>query len=208
MFRQIMKFNSLTERQQLVLDIIIESVKALGYPPSIREIQRKSGIKSLRGVTLQLDSLVDAGYIQRKSYARGITVSPALLDSKGESFNIPFMCSCVPAGLGFDTDDYSDDTYAVTLAQTKGLKNVFAVKIVGDSMIEAGIEEGDVAIVFPQQVADDGDLVIAEKVGEGVTIKKYRVVEGRPILFPANKKYLPITSEFKIQGKVVNIIKA
>lgn len=202
-----MKFTSLTKKQQLVLEIIIESIKTVGYPPSLREIQKKSGINSLRGVTLQLDALVDAGYIQRKSQARGITISPSLLEDEAEKFQIPLVCSSVPAGLGFDTDDYSDDTFSVTARQTKGLRNVFAVRITGDSMIDAGIEEGDIAIVFPQQVADDGDLVIAEKESEGVTLKKYRVVEGIPILFPANRKYLPITSNFRVQGKVVNIIK-
>lgn len=202
-----MKYNNLTHRQQLVFDIILESIKTLGYPPSLREIQKKSGIKSLRGVTLQLDALEKAGYIIRKSHARGIIVSPSLLEDSHKKFSIHLMASHIPAGPSFDVDNFSDELYSVTPMQTKGLKNVFAVKVVGDSMIDENIKEGDIAIVFSQQVANDGDIVIAEIEGEGVTLKKYRLVEGRPILFPANRKYSPITAKFKIQGKVINIIK-
>jgi len=202
-----MKFTKLTEKQRVVLDVILESIKTKGYPPSIREIGKKTNLSSLRGVVLQLEALEKAGYIQRRSHARGIIVNPSLLEDGNQTFSIPLVTSHVPAGPGFDTDDFSDETFDVTSKQTKGLRNVFAVRVTGDSMVDEGINEGDIAIVFPQQVADDGDIVIADHKGQGVTLKKYRVVEGRPILFPANKKYLPITSEFEVQGKVINVVK-
>ena len=201
-----MKMVNLTQKQQLVLDIILESVRNLGYPPSIRELVERSGIKSLRGVTLQLDALENAGLIYRKSRARGIVVAPFLLQKEEQMVDIPLMAARIPAGPMSDISDFSDERISVTLTQTKGLKNVFGIKVVGDSMVGLDINDGDIAIIFPQPVANDGEIVAA-RTEKGLTLKKYRIVEGRPMLFPANPKYAPITDSFEIQGKLINVIK-
>ena len=200
---------NLPEKQQKVLDIIISYLKTVGYPPSIREIKSRSGINSLRGVTLQLDSLEETGFIQRKQKARGIIVSPALLSDKQETFSIPLKTCSISCGPASDADDYSDETINVSLLQTRGLKNVFAVKAVGDSMVNENIHEGDIAIIFPQPVANDKEIVATRIPQQGVTLKKYRIVEGKPILFPSspNPTYKPYFGDFEIQGKLINILK-
>ncbi|PIS09549.1 repressor LexA [Candidatus Beckwithbacteria bacterium CG10_big_fil_rev_8_21_14_0_10_34_10] len=196
----------LTEKQQKVLDIIISYIKTQGLPPTIREIKKLSEINSLRGVVLQLEALEKEGLIQRKSTARGIIVPSSLLIESNKKISIPLMACSIPAGHATDINDYSDEQIKVNLSQTKGLKNVFAVKVCGDSMIGENINDGDTAIIFPQLVANDGEIVAA-KTENGVTLKKYRIVEGRSMLLPANLKYEPITKGFKIQGKLINILK-
>jgi repressor LexA len=74
-------------------------------------------------------------------------------------------------------------------------------------MINAGIEDGDTAIIESKPLADDGDIVAALIPDKGVTIKKFKVVDGRPVLIPANPKYSLITDNFVIQGKLINILK-
>ena len=187
-------------------------------PPTTREIQELSGL-SPRGVTLQLNALEKQGFISRKSGARGIVVDPSLLNfpedgdvsvpvakSKEEKVSIPMMAASIPAGPTSYIEEYSDSTINISLSLTRGMKNVFAVKVTGDSMIGAGIEEGDMAIIAPQPVANDGDIVAAIH-DNGITLKRFRILDGRPLLMPANPKYEPITSDFSIQGKLINIIK-
>lgn len=197
---------NISENQKNVLNIILESIKSKGFPPSIREIQKKSGIKSLRGVVIQLEALEQAGLIKRKSGARAIQVIQSLLDDSDKKISIPLMACTIHAGDESEVDNFSDSEVSVSLLETKGLKNVFAVKVCGDSMIGEDINDGDLAILYPQPVADNGDIVAA-RTQNGMTLKKYRVVEGIPMLFPANSKYNPIVRDFEIQGKLVNIIK-
>lgn len=206
-----MNYRQLTEKQQNVLGIIISHIRSYGFPPSIREIQERSGIASLRGVTLQLDGLEDAGYISRKKGARQITINPSLLEDNEERIRIPLMTCVIHAGSPTEADEHSDEFFSVSLTQTKGLRNVFAVKVIGESMINAGIQDGDIAIIHPQPVAHDGDIVAAiihNSRCNGVTLKKYRIVEGRPMLFPANPdpRYKPILDAFEIQGRLINVI--
>lgn len=202
-----MNYQQLTERQKKVLDIILSHIQSYGFPPSIREIMERAEISSLRGVTNQLEALANTGWITRKKGARGITVNPALLTDKVETISIPLLITSIPAGVPNYADSHSDEKIDVSLLQTKGIRNVFAVKIKGDSMINAGINDGDTAIITPQPVANDGDIVAARLNNDEVTLKKLRIVEGIPMLFPANPKYPPITEKFEIQGKLINIIK-
>lgn len=214
-----MNQKNLTEKQKKVLDIILTYVKTNNRSPSIREIQKLSDILSLRGVTLQLEALEKEGLIKRSKSARGIDINKELVESgdkeisipllKGEDeekVSIPLFSSSIPAGTPSIVEEHSDTNIDVSLSDTKGVQNVFAVKVSGNSMIGSGIEDGDMAIITPQVIAEDGDIVAAIHDG-GVTLKKYRLVEGRPVLFPTNPEYKPITEDFSIQGKLVNIIK-
>jgi repressor LexA len=215
-----MNHKNLTEKQKKVLDIILAYVKANNRPPSIREIQKLSGIHSLRGVTLQLEVLEKEGFIKRSKLARGIVINNELIESGDieisipllegndeEKISVPLFSSSIPAGTPSIVEEHSDTNIPIALSDTKGVRNVFAVKVSGNSMIGSGIEDGDIAIITPQVIAEDGDIVAAIHDG-GVTLKKYRQIEGRPVLFPTNPEYKPITENFSIQGKLVNIIKS
>ena len=104
-------------------------------------------------------------------------------------------------------DEFSDSKIDVSIQDTKGITNVFAVKVTGDSMIGAGIDDGDTAIIASQPIANDGDIVAALIPDRGVTLKKFKIVDGWPILVPANPKYSPIVNNFVVQGKLINLLK-
>lgn len=117
------------------------------------------------------------------------------------------MTSSIPAGAPSYVEEHSDDKASLTVEDTRGLTNVFAVRVSGDSMEGSGIEDGDLAVISPQVLVEDGDIVAAIHEG-GVTLKKLKIVENRPVLFPTNPKYKPITRDFEIQGKLINVVKS
>lgn len=173
----------------------------------MRDIAKKSSnVKSLRGVALQLDALEEAGYITRSSEAKSIEVNQVLNTGNDKLIRIPLFTGTVQAGLPSEFDEYSDSTIPVSLSMTKGLRSVFAIKICGLSMIGAGIDDGDYAIVSQMVNANNGDIVLAST-EEGLTIKTYRVVDGHHMLFPANKDFNPIVEGFEIKGKLVSLLK-
>ncbi|OGC78300.1 repressor LexA [candidate division WWE3 bacterium RIFOXYD1_FULL_39_9] len=202
-----MEYKALTTNQRKVLEAVLVKSDNNGFSPiSIREIQSVTGLRSVRGVTLQLEALEKNGLIFRNHGKSGIRVNTALLQPT-EKVSIPLMTSVIPAGYGSPADNYTDQTIEVSLSDTKGIESAFAVKVSGESMIGAGIEDGDIAVIAPQQIANDGDIVAA-LYEDGVTLKRYRIVDDIPMLTPANPKYEPITKEFSIQGKLVNILKS
>jgi repressor LexA len=199
-------YTDLTDNQKKVLEALLGYISANEYPPTIRELMHLSGIKSLRGVSLQLDSLEKAGYLKRREVARGISINRSLIEGDTQKISIPLMLCSIHAGDPTEADDSVDSQISVTTKQTRGVRNAFAVKVSGDSMVGVGINEGDIVILSPQTTAEDGDIVAA--LVEGcVTLKKYRVVEGLPMLFPANPAYKPISADFAIQGKLLSILK-
>lgn len=201
-----MKFSRLSENQKEVLDTIISYIKTNGFSPSLREIVERTSIGSLRGVTLQLAALEKMDYITRHDVARGILVDPGLLEET--VVKVPLKVSLIPAGSPMDADDYSDATISLNTKQTKGLEeNLFAVRVTGDSMIGDNIQEGDIAIFHSQNTAEDGDIVVAN-VEDAVTLKRFRLVDGIPLLTPANPEYPTIKTEFRVQAKLVNVIKS
>jgi repressor LexA len=213
-----LRYTVLTENQKKVLEAIISYIRVNNIAPTTREIQNLSGL-SPRGVTLQLQVLEKQGFITRKLGARGIEVTQSLLHVQKDEkikvsvtqadegiISIPMMTASIPAGPVSFVEEHTDNQIDIPLSVTRGMRNVFAVKVSGDSMIGAGIESGDIAIIATQPIANEGDIVAALHDG-GVTLKKFRIVDGRPILMPANPKYEPITKEFSIQGKLINVIK-
>lgn len=204
-----MKFSTLTSKQQEILEIVMSYLNTSGESPSLRDIQKQAQtVSSMRGIALQLDALEEAGFIKRDPETRAITLSDSLANPHDEFIEIPLLLGSVPAGLPSMFDEYIDRHIPVKLSATKGLRNVYAIKVRGDSMNEAGIIEDDHAIVTPSPVANNGDIVLA-MIGDELTIKRFRVVEGHPILFPEsdNKSHKPIADNFSVRGKLVNIVK-
>jgi len=220
-----MNYQTLTDKQKTVLEAILRYIASNGASPSIREIQNVSGIGSLRGVTLQLEALEKKGLISRRKGARGIKINKGatnLLSSETisvPSFSlanidrqkttaIPLMTSHIPAGYTSLVEEHSDENIDLPMSELMGARNAFAVKVSGDSMVDAGIEDGDIAVISPQPTANDGDIVAALVQDRGVTLKRLKLIDGTPILMPANQKYQPIVGEFTIQGKLINLIKS
>ena len=198
----------LTDRQQEVLDAIIDGVEVNGYPPTVRELRDSLGVSSIRGASIHLEALERKGYIQRSSKARGIRV---LRMGKGHSnrleLRIPLIGQ-IQAGLPMMAEQNIEKFINIKRAYLKGNRSAFALRVQGESMIDAGIRPGDIAIIIPTTNVENGDIVVA-LIEDSATLKKFFRLDSYVALLPANPIFEPIVGrEFSIQGKLIGIIRA
>jgi repressor LexA len=190
-----------------VLDFISRSIERRGYPPTLREIGEQMGIKSTNGVNDHLKALEKKGYLAREDL-KSRALRP--LDGLGEpatqaSFiDVPLLGK-VAAGQPILAVEEAEDTVRVDrFFLGRGDKEVFALRVKGDSMIEAGIFDGDFLFVRKQPDAHRGDIVVAMIDGEA-TVKYYHP-EGDTIVFrPANSAMRPIVVRRR-EWKSVNLL--
>jgi repressor LexA len=199
----------LTDRQKAVLDFISRSIEKRGYPPTLREIGEHMGIRSTNGVNDHLKALEKKGYLERedlKSRAlRPITPSFARdgAGPTGVMIDVPIL-GRVAAGEPILAIEEAEDTVKVDRFFLGSNREVFALKVKGDSMIEAGIYDGDFIFVKKQLTAHKGDIVVA-MIGDEATVKYFHP-EGDQIVFkPANHRLQPIIVR-KRDWKSVNLI--
>lgn len=200
--------NELSKRQLKALNFIIRFIKDHGFPPTVRELQKELGVSSVRGASIHLEALEKKGYIERSGKARGIRIlrHPLTHTSAEDTLKIPLVGQ-VAAGKPILAEENIEKYVAVKRKYLGGAQNAFLLRVEGDSMIEAGIQPGDLAIVLPTNTAQNGDVVIA-LMEDSATLKKFHQVEDYVALLPANKKYPPIIGkEFDIQGKVIGVIR-
>ena len=225
-----MPLEALTERQQEILDFISKEIQRNGYAPTIREIGEKLGIRSTNGVNDHLKALERKGYIRRqKDKSRTLRLArapavPALSAVAGGAANTDVVRALMPSsnlvsvpilGRVAAGEPILAEEQALGRVQVDSFligtnKKVFALKVVGDSMIEDGIHDGDYLFVKKQSVAHPGEIVVAMIEGEA-TCKRY-YPEGDRIRFqPANARLKPIyvtKDEFRetsILGVVVGV---
>jgi len=200
----------LTERQQQLLDYIEHEVNSTGVPPSIRQIGTALGISSTNGVRWHLRTLEKKGYIQRTlRTSRGITTlhrsRRAVPAAPQHGTSIPIL-GRVTAGKPILAVENHEGSLAVDTSFAKGA-DVFALRVEGDSMIGAGILDGDYVVVRPQQGAQNGDIVVALLEDE-VTVKRlYREADGIR-LQPENPRLSPIfVPDVQVCGKVIALVR-
>ncbi len=202
----------LTTRQRQIFEFIKRSVIDLGRPPSLREIGDKFKINSTNGVRTVLDALERKGYIRRSRYlSRGIEIireAPEHLDPKHQVM-VPVV-GRVAAGTPLWAEQNIEGTFCIDRTFVPG-EQIFALRVKGDSMIEAGILDGDFVLVRRQQTAERGDIVVAQ-VGDEATVKRYVPEKKRIRLEPANPDFGPIIVEkgspgFAIAGKVIGLLR-
>jgi repressor LexA len=193
----------LTEKQEAILSFIVDSITRDGRFPSFREIGRAFGLNSVATVSQHLDALVDKGYLLREG--RRLFPSPKIRRDRG----VPVV-GRVAAGRPISAIEHLEGCLDW---ESFGGSETFAVQVVGDSMEEEGILEGDYAIVRPVEAARNGELVVAY-LGEDqeATVKRFHRHAGQIELRPANKKYRPIPIDrkdphFRLAGRVVGIIR-
>jgi repressor LexA len=188
----------LTERQKAVLDFIVESIHDRGYPPTLREIGNHLGIRSTNGVNDHLRALERKGYLTREDMkSRTLRPTPQVL--RGLSIELPNednmidvpILGRVAAGRPLEAIETADDTVRIDrmLIGTRG--EIFGLRVTGDSMIEAGIHDGDYVFVRKQLEAPRGTIVVC-MVGEEATCKYYYPEKGHIRLEPANAQMAPI----------------
>jgi repressor LexA len=209
----------LTERQRTILDVIRASVTSRGYPPSIREIGDAVGLTSTSSVAHQLRTLERKGYLRRDPNrpravdVRGADdrVAPSVVtdvagsDALPEPTFVPVL-GRIAAGGPILAEEAVEDVFPLP-RELVGEGSLFLLKVVGDSMVDAAICDGDWVVVRQQNVADNGDIVAAMIDGEA-TVKTFKRTRGQVWLMPHNPLFDPIPgNEAAVLGKVVTVIR-
>ncbi|MCK4667326.1 repressor LexA [Candidatus Dependentiae bacterium] len=193
----------LTKKQTNILNFIKDFILKNGYPPTIREIADHFKVY-IRAAQDHLKALEKKGYIVReKGKTRSICLLPRLQTSSLSQ--LPVLGQ-VSAGNPLETVENIEDVFIVSQNLFHG-KKLFALKIRGDSMVDAGIYEDDFVVVKVTDDIKDGEIVVALLNGE-TTIKRFFREKGRIKLQPENPEYKPIFSEnIKVIGKVIGLLR-
>lgn len=204
----------LSDRQQQVLDYIKETVDTRGYPPSVREIGDAVGLSSPSSVHSQLSTLVDMGVIKRDpTKPRAIVVVETMSDdaptvrSDDNLRDVPVL-GRIAAGTPILAAEHVEEVMTLPV-ELVGNGPVFLLEVKGDSMIDAGIHEGDLVAIHSQQEARDGEIVAALIDGEEATVKRLRRQDGKVILESENPAYEPMVFSDGVEliGKVVSVLR-
>jgi repressor LexA len=196
----------LTVRQKAIYDFLLKTIREKGFAPSILEIGKQFKIASTNGVSDHLKALEKKGYIRRVG-KRAIEVVNALGKAVLSATREVPMVGRVPAGKPFLSEENIEG--ALTIPDDMGSGKLFALQVKGDSMIGAGIMDGDRVIVKQQAAAENGEIVCALIEGEA-TLKRFFKKDGVVTLKAENEKYPPITvseGEFRIAGRVVGLLR-
>jgi repressor LexA len=203
----------LTKRQEQTLDFIRQSIAERGYPPTLREIGESMGIRSTNGVNDHLRALERKGYLRRedmKSRALRLVGHEPEATSQDDNLLDVQILGRVAAGLPLLAEENVVDTVRIDRMLVRGGRDVFGLRVQGDSMIEAGILNGDYIFVRKQSSADRGDIVVA-LIGDDATVKYYFPEKDYVRFQPANAQMAPIlvrASDFRptmLLGVVVGV---
>ncbi len=192
----------LTRRQKEVLEYLKVFITKHDYAPSYREIADNFGFSSVATVAEHVDSLKGKGYLENEeNMARSIQLTP---NWDERTFSIPLLGS-IAAGLPIEAIRTSE---TIDIPKDMMGRNVFALRVRGDSMEEDGILDGDYVIVEQTSTPKNGDIVVALVEGNGVTLKRFYRERDHIRLQPANGHYQPIrTKRVVVQGRVRGVIR-
>ncbi|WP_299442049.1 transcriptional repressor LexA [uncultured Phycicoccus sp.] len=219
----------LTHRQRKVLEVIRNAIDRRGYPPSMREIGEAVGLTSPSSVAHQLSALERKGYLRRDpNRPRAIEVlSPdhadeggyrrapevehddvdvtGIHDERPEASYVPVLGQ-IAAGVPITAEESVEDVFPLP-KQLVGEGSLFLLRVVGDSMVDAAICDGDWVVVRQQVVADNGDIVAAMLDNEA-TVKTFKRKDGKVWLMPHNEAFDPIDGDHAtILGKVTAVLR-
>lgn len=203
----------LSQRQQDVLAYIDQCVRERGYPPSVREIGDAVGLNSPSSVHSHLHTLQRLGYLRRdptKPRAIEVTADSATgaMAERRPTRHVPLVGD-VAAGTGVLAQEQVEELVPLP-ADFTGEGELFMLRVRGESMVEAGILDGDFVVARVQSTVRDGDVVVAGIPGEEATVKTYRRHTGEVVLEPANSSMEPIhlaPGDVEIYGKVVTVLR-
>ena len=195
--------NGLNEKELEILRFVKDCIERDGYAPAVRDICHALGIRSTSTVHGYLHRLNEKGYLQlasRKSRALRLESNG---EEGGEQTRRVAILGRVTAGAPILAIENYDGYVDFPTVMTRGRSNLFALRVMGESMIEAGILNGDIVIVESMQYADDGDIVVA-MIEDEATVKRFFRDNGRIRLQPANSAMKPIYApEVTVLGKVI-----
>ena len=204
---------TLTSRQREILDFIARQMRERGYPPSVREIGEAVGLTSPSTVHSHLASLQRLGFLRRdptKPRAIEMRYDPASASpvERRPVRHVPLVGD-VAAGTDVLARENIEELVPVP-ADLCGEGELFMVRVRGDSMVEAGILDGDLVVARSQAVAENGDIVVASIPGEEATVKTFARRAGKITLTPANARLEPMVfapGDVRIYGRVVTVLR-
>ena len=200
--------NEITTRQKQLLEFIVKQIREYNLPPSLAEMAEFLNVKSKNAVAKLLKSLEENDFIETSGKARGITVLNSLSNSLEKGLvRVPLLGS-VQAGSPHFAEEYIEEWINLPQTLVKGRRDVFLLKVRGDSMINAGMFEGDLVIVRPTKDVKNNDIVVA-LLHDEATVKRFIQIKNRSYLKAENPDYPNIypKEEWMIQGKVVGVIR-
>lgn len=209
---------TLSDKQQAILRAIQASIAQRGYPPSMREIGEAVGLSSLSSVAHQLGQLELSGYLRRdpnrpRAMEVLIDLEPSASDHPdpdapqvADAAMVPLV-GRIAAGIPITADQMVEEVLPLPRTLV-GSGELFMLTVVGDSMIDAAICDGDLVVVRRQQTAENGEIVAAMLDGEA-TVKVFRQRDGHTWLLPRNTAYEPILGDHaEVLGKIVAVLRS
>lgn len=196
----------LTQRQRDILTFVQRYADTHGYPPSVREIGQAMGLNSSSTVHSHLEALTRKGFLRRDpSKPRALEILRDGLRPQRRTVLLPVV-GHVTAGAPILADQNIEDYMPLPADLVNGSEG-FVLRVHGDSMVDAGIQDGDLLIVRRQQTADNGDIVVA-RVGEEATVKRWYREHDRIRLQPANASMEPVyVREAVVEGKAIAVLR-
>jgi len=205
----------LTKKQNRVLQAITQKINGNGVPPTLEELREDLGMGSKNAVLSHLEALVKKGYIQRSSKARDIRVLKRADRERtydrnlevGHEIEMPLI-GTVAAGTPVLTEENIERFIYVPNYLVQSKQPCFALRVHGDSMVNAGIHDGDLVIVQSTQLTNNGDIVVA-LIGNEVTVKRLVVRENQRYLKAENPAFSDIHPDepWSLQGRVLALIR-
>lgn len=209
---------ALTPKQQQILEVVQQAVATRGYPPSMREIGDAVGLSSLSSVSHQLGQLELAGWIRRdpnrpralevltESGPSVVSDAPVAIPGVEQTALVPVV-GRIAAGIPITAEQQVDDVMPLPRTLV-GNGELFMLKVVGDSMVDAAICDGDWVVVRQQQSAENGDIVAA-LLDDEATVKVFRQRDGHTWLLPRNSAFEPIVGDdATVLGKVTAVLRS
>ncbi len=207
------------ERKQRIIDYIAATLRARGYPPSVREIATAVGLASTSAVHHHLSALERDGYLERgATQSRALRLTPHAAISQGFAAELmpgmhrddvhvlPIVGEIAAGGPIEAYGDASESVSVPDLLAPGG--DAYVLRVRGDSMVDAHIADGDYVVIRPQETARDGDIVVAQVEENAVTLKRFFKEKNRIRLQPANPDYPPqFYADVRIQGKLIGVIR-
>jgi repressor LexA len=212
------------ERKRKILDVIAATIRARGFPPSVREIAKAVGLASTSAVHHHLQALEKEGYLERGVSDDGTSQSRAIRLTPMAALRLGLAAELTPQTIpgnshtlvvigeiaaGGPIEAYADASETLAVPDILApAGDAYVLRVRGDSMIEAHIADGDFVVIRPQPTARDGDIVVALVDGNTVTLKRFFREKDRVRLQPANSSYAPqFYPSVTIQGKLIGVIR-
>lgn len=199
-----------TKRQKQMLSVIYDYIKSTGYPPTFEEMKDRLGVSSNQSVLDLLNKLEAKKAIKRSASARSITILPYGYEILGKPSLVPFL-GISHAGAPIQALQIDGEWQQMPGEVSKLQGDVYLIKVSGDSMINAGINDGTIVLIKEQKEFVSGDIVLADIDGDSA-IKRFISQDKPPYLFlkPENPSYpiIHFTSTVEMKGKVISILKS